>query len=148
MAEFLGYVAGLIVLLLALTMVIGYGGMLGEHGSLAMFFVSALPSLLMVAGFTYLLYSLADHLVSGVLLTFFAILALCFVGGCMYPTYVFPETLQRLSSILPVGIARADLIRAVQGKGCENAWALLGYGVGFVGAAILVRAYKIGKVRW
>lgn len=69
----------------------------------------AIPAVLMLASFSFLLYSLSSDLISGVLLQFFTALSLCFVSGCMYPVYFFPESLQKLAPWLPTGAARACL---------------------------------------
>jgi len=49
-----------------------------------------IPVILMVCSFSFLLYTLSSDLIGGVLVQFFATLALCFVSGCMYPVYFFP----------------------------------------------------------
>lgn len=147
LAELGGYGVGLAGLLCAISLVMGWAGVLPEGTSALAFFAGALPTLLMVASFTYLLYVLSDHLVGGVLLTFFGILALSFVGGCMYPIYVFPATVQRLAAVLPTGIARESVVACIQGNGPGRVWALLAYSAGFVGLAVMVRGCKTEKIR-
>lgn len=85
--------------------------------------VNVLSVLLMAAALSYLLYSLASDLISGVLLQFFLSVAMCFVSGCMYPVYFFPQELQRLSAMFPTGIARSQLAGIFTG---HFDWANLG----------------------
>lgn len=62
---------------------------------------------------SYLLYNLVTDLVSGVLLQFFLTTALCFVSGCMYPTFFFPVGVQEAAKWLPPAAARTLLSTAV-----------------------------------
>lgn len=147
LAEFGGFFAGLAVLLSAVALIIDLAGMLLGTASAWSLFFGALPALLMIAALIYLLFSLSDHLLGGVLLTFFAVLALCFVGGCMYPVFVFPVTVQRLAAVLPSGLARESVTACIQGQSPSDVWALLGYSTGFLALAIGIRSYKTGKIR-
>lgn len=88
------------------------------------------PVTLTVAAFSYWLTCLAKDPVSGTLLQFFVGLALCFVSGCLYPTWFFPVSVQRLAAILPAGLAR-DLLSGNAGAllpllGWAAAFAALG----------------------
>lgn len=147
LAEFGGYVAGLSVLLAAVAAVIGFAGVMPEGIAAWKVFFGALPALVMIAALTYLLYSLSDHLIGGVLLTFFTVLALCFIGGCMYPISVFPVTVQSLAAVLPSGVARQSVTACIQGEAPTDIWALLGYSAAFLAIAAAVRSRKTGKVR-
>lgn len=147
LAEFGGYVAGLSVLLAAVAAVIGFAGVMPEGIAAWKVFFGALPALVMIAALTYLLYSLSDHLIGGVLLTFFTVLALCFIGGCMYPISVFPVTVQSLAAVLPSGLARQSVTACIQGEAPTDIWALLGYSAAFLAIAAAVRSRKTGKVR-
>ncbi len=147
LAELGGYGMGLATLLSGVSVIIGVGGLLPEGVSGWSLFVGALPALLMVATLTYLLFSLSDHLIGGVLLTFFGVLALCFVGGCMYPISVFPLSVQRIAAVLPSGLARQSLTACVQGTAPTDVGGLLGYSAAFLALAIFVRGRKTGKIR-
>ena len=97
---------------------------------------------------SFLLYELTSNLISGVLLQFFALLALCFVSGCFYPVTFFPEPVQTLAAYLPTGIARTQLAESFVGvMHMDGALMLLVYGVIFFGAAVLVRKGKVAFVR-
>lgn len=147
-AEFGGYLAGLALLLASVCLVLRRSGLLPEEISGVSLFFGALPALFAIGALSYLLYAVSDHLISGVLLTFLVTLALCFVGGCMYPVTIFPESIQGLAAVLPSGIARQSLTGYFMGVDGGGQWALLGYGAGFLAAATAIRGYKAGKVSW
>lgn len=147
LAEFGAYFVGLGLLLAAVAWVLGQSGLLPEGVSGWKLLLLALPALFAIAGLSYLLYSLTDHLISGVLLAFFVTLVLCFVGGCMYPVTIFPEKVQALAGVLPSGLARQRLTACFMGQEASGFWPLLGYGAGFVTVATAIRSYKVGKVQ-
>lgn len=147
LAEFGGYALGMTVLFAAVSVVFRFCGMLTGNTAVWVLFVGGMPAVLMVAALTYLLYSLSDHLIGGVLLTFLGVLALCFVGGCMYPIHVFPLTLQQISLVLPSAIARESVTACIQGSRPTHVGALLGYSAVMLVLAVAVRSHKVGKVR-
>ena len=147
-AEFAAYFAGLALLFAAVTLVVHRNGLVTEGVSGWVLFFGALPALLTIASLSYLLYAISDHLISGVLLAFFTTLALCFIGGCMYPVNIFPESLQRLAAVLPSGMARARLTGCYMGAEGASSWGLWGYSAGFLAIATAIRGYKAGKVNW
>ncbi len=145
-AEFGGYAAGMALLLGAVTLVVRFSGLLPAETAGWHLFFGALPSVLVIAALSYLMYALSDHLISGVLLAFFATVVLCFIGGCMYPVQIFPESVQRLAAVLPSGLARQSVTGCYMGTGAGNQWALMGYGAAFLILAAAIRGYKAGKV--
>lgn len=108
--------------------------------------VNMLPVLMMAAAMSFLLCSLSSDLISGVLLQFFVTAAMCFVSGCMYPVYFFPERVQRLAALLPTGIARSQLACIITG---EFSWSgvavLVGFSAVFVAVGAAVQARGAGK---
>lgn len=147
LAEFAAYVAALLMLLAFIAPVLRFSGLLPEETGGLSLFVCALPTLLMAAALTYCLYILSDHLIGGVLLTFFAVIVLGFAGGCMYPIQVFPAAMQRLAAVLPSGIARRSLTACFMGESPSGILALLGFSAACLAIAMAVRSYKMGKVR-
>ena len=148
LAEFGAYFAGLTLLFAAVTVVVHKSGLMTAGVSGWSLFIGALPALFTITTLSYLLYSLSDHLIGGVLLAFFTTLALCFIGGCMYPADIFPESVQRLAAVLPTGLARMRLIGCYMGEKGREIWGLWGYGAGFLALATAIRGYKAGKVNW
>lgn len=144
------YVLGVLVLVLVVLSV----GLMAAGDALRQVDVAdvllrSLPVLLVVCGFSFMLYALCGDLISGVLLQFFAAVAMCFVSGCMYPVYFFPVSVQRMAAWLPAGLARSQLAGCITG---EQDWGtillLLGYTVLFcaVGTVARVRAVKEARV--
>ena len=146
-AEFIAYLLTMLLLLIAMTLVLKFGKMLPENVALWKLFLGILPTLLMITTLSYCVYTLSDHLISGVLLNFFLVIVLCFVGGCMYPIQVFPDVMQTVSAILPTGIARSSLTGCLLGADASGSIALLGYSAAFFAIALGARAYKTGKVQ-
>lgn len=147
LAEWVAYLAMLLLLLAVVAAVLQLGGLLAEGVSGWDAFVGALPVLVMAAALSYCMYSLSDHLISGVLLSFIAMLGLCFLGGCMYPIQFFPLTVQHLGAVLPTGIARERLIGCFMGTDVEGTLPLLGYSAAFMAIAVAARACRAGSVR-
>lgn len=135
LCEFSAYCGGILTSVLVL-------GLFAKMHLKDLTLLPAVPAVLMVASFSFLLYILSTNLISGVLLQFFAALSLCFVSGCMYPVYFFPESVQKIAPWLPTGAARAQMSACF---GDEGSLALvLGYTLLFcvLGAAIRVHRIK------
>ncbi len=107
-----------------------------------------IPVVIAMGTLSFLVYEVTTNLISGVLLQFFALLALCFVSGCFYPVTFFPDSVQTLAAYLPTGIARTQLAESFAGiSHLGGTWMLLGYGGVFFGAAVLIRKAKVAFVR-
>lgn len=143
------YMLGILTLVLVLLAGTALAGdALGEI-NLGDVLLRSLPVLLLVCSFSFMLYALCADLISGVLLQFFAVVAMCFVSGCMYPVYFFPVSVQKLAAWLPAGLARSHLAGCFTGEqNWETVLLLLGYSVLFcaVGTAARVRAVKEARV--
>ena len=99
-----------------------------------------LPVVIMAASFGFFLCGLSRDLISGVLVHFFGVIALCFVSGCMYPVTFFPERVQSLVAWLPTGIAQAQLSTCFTGRSPQtHTLRLLAYSAAFVIIGILIR---------
>jgi len=95
---------------------------------------------LLCAAMSFCLYQLTAQLLSGVLLQFFVTVAMCFLCGCMYPVFFFPEGLQKLGAWLPAGLARSLLAGCVTGDFPISLWLTsLGYCLVFLCASRLAR---------
>ena len=78
---------------------VGFFPLLWRMGAVTFFFASM----------SYLIYTLATDLIGGVLVQFFLSTALCFVGGCLYPVYFFPVSVQEAAAWLPSAMGRTLL---------------------------------------
>ncbi len=110
------------------------------HGGLV---IGAALVAFMAAGLAFMLFSACRELISGVVLEFLTVAATCFVSGCMYPIYFFPDVVQRMAPYLPTGAARQLLAGCLAGHvSAADALIVLLYGAAFaaVGCAIRCRA--------
>lgn len=103
---------------------------------------TALPVVVMMAAWSFFLFSLAKELVSGVLLVALLSLALCFAGGCMYPASFFPDAVRQAARFLPTGLAMEQLSCCVTGGQGSGFWLLL-YSAGF---AALTWLHRVGSI--
>ncbi len=64
-----------------------------------------IPIVLVITAFQFLLYELVSGLINAVLLQFTAVIVLGYISGCFYPIYFLPNAVQRVASVLPIGIS-------------------------------------------
>ena len=67
------------------------------------FIFKLIPVCMVVSAMQLLLYELTDNLLNAVVLQFVVTISLGYISGCFYPSYFFPESVQKLSALLPVG---------------------------------------------
>lgn len=67
------------------------------------FVFKLIPVCMVISAMQMLLYELTDNLLNAVVLQFVAAISLGYASGCFYPSYFFPESVQKLSALLPVG---------------------------------------------
>lgn len=142
------FVVYLVGILCVIAVLLGIAAGTGWVDVTAGVILSWIPIVIAMGAVSFLLYELTTNLISGVLLQFFALLALCFVSGCFYPVSFFPDSVQTLAAYLPTGIARSQLAASFAGvMEAGGALMLLGYGGVFLGAAVLIRKAKVAFVR-
>ncbi|MBQ7160377.1 MAG: ABC transporter permease [Clostridia bacterium] len=71
---------------------------------------------LTVSAMQFFLYEITDGVISGVLLQFLVAVGMGYVTGCLYPSYFFPEGVQKVGALLPSGAAKTFLASFVAGK--------------------------------
>lgn len=143
-AEFIGYtlfLGTMICLLVAIAAPqIGFPGV-------SQWLPAVLPVVLALSSLSFMLYTCADHIISGMLTYFFSTLALCFVSGCLYPVFFFPVTLQKLAAWLPAGLARTQLSGCLTGNTPDyGGLYLICYSILFLTVSGLVRCRRIKGV--
>lgn len=107
-----------------------------------------LPALIMIASFGFMLYSFLDNIVSGTLLQFFATIAMCFIGGCMYPISFFPDSARRLAQYLPHSLARDSVSDFLIGQvTIRTALLLIVYAIIFVSVAVACFSLRVRKAK-
>lgn len=145
LCDFAVYMLGLLAIAMIVLLMIVFRP--DAHVSLRMILL-CLPALFALGAMSFLMYEAVTDLVSGVLLQFFITLALCFVSGCLYPIAFFPDSVQKLSSVLPTGLARMQMADCILGRtSVQTTAALLGFGCLFLALAVLIRKIRVAGVR-
>lgn len=68
--------------------------------------IKFIPAIALITSLQYLLYQLADSIISGVLVQFISAVVLGYLSGCFYPISFFPDAIRLVSDLLPTGMAR------------------------------------------
>ncbi len=111
-------------------------------GALLGFALQLIPVVLMVAAFAFLVFELCGNLVVGMLWQFLLSLALCYLGGCLYPLYAFPQAVQDTAIYLPSAMAQEYLSACLVGN--VGSWAgVVLYAVAFVALAAVIRHVRV-----
>lgn len=109
-----------------------------------MILIKVIPAFLVITALQFLLFEISSALVSGVLLQFGVAVSLGYISGCFYPIYFFPESVQKLSEVLPSGLARTHISNILCNEnGLGSLGYLLIYFLAFTFITILVRRFKI-----
>lgn len=138
----LGAYACVLLLCILLPLIgLSFTGVLPEQLRFLRGIAALLPIVLLTAAQSLFLYETARQLLSGIVLNFLVSLLVCFLGGCLYPVWFFPDSLQMIAPWLPGGMARLWLTGIAAGQ--LNAAALLGIfgsaALFFIAAAVLRR---------
>ena len=150
LCEYIAYAVAVFVLLaivlavLPLFMRESVAGLPGGT-QLLWFAVELLPVVITVTAFGFLVFELAGNVVSGVLLQFFLTLALCYVSGCLYPLYVFPQSVQTVAVFLPTAMAREHLTACLMDAptAIQPLIGMFAYTVAFLVLTMVVRHRRI-----
>ena len=78
--------------------------------------LSFLVITLVMCAFAYLMFQLADDMVGGILLYFFVTLGTCFISGCIYPIYFFPDSIRNIAQYMPHGVCRSAISHCILGQ--------------------------------
>lgn len=147
-AEFFLYFSSLLTLALAAVLLIHASDVLKGYNLGPGAVLKLLPVVLCVAAWSYLCYEISRNIVGGVLLLFLSAVVMAFVGGCMYPAYFFPESLQTIGSILPAGAARLQIAGCLTGADTtQSSYLLMGYSALFLALAVAARIYAVRSDR-
>ncbi len=107
--------------------------------------LSLFPCILMISALQFALYELTSGIVSGVLAQFAMSAALGYISGCFYPHYMFPQSIQRLASLLPSGIT-FEFLRSNIALRNNNAWgACLLYTAAFLIVSVMARHKRLSE---
>ena len=109
-----------------------------------LFIIKLLPVIVMITLIQYTIYEVVTNNISAILLQFILTVVMGYFSGCFYPTYFFPDILQIVSGVLPVGAAFTYIRQAMSGTMSFSAVALIiGYAVLFSGITVFIKRRKI-----
>ncbi len=107
----------------------------------------SIPIVIMLSAFNIMMFEFSNNIVSGLLLHFFAAIGLCYISGCMYPIYAFPDIIEKIANFLPTGIARSYMASCFTYEDSFGKFVgLLIYSALFFGIAWFMRFRKTVKI--
>lgn len=109
------------------------------------FLAVLLPVAAMFAALQLFLYELVTGVVSQILLQFICGIGMGYLSGFFYPSAFFPESMQRIGSLLPTGAALRYVDENVAGKTSASGLYVLLYLVLFLILSVLVRRDRIRR---
>ena len=137
------YIAFALIMLFNVALLLGVGSFFLKLEAVSAFF-ALIPVVLLVTSIQFLLYELTDNYISGVFVQLFTAIACSYISGFFYPIYSLPEFFQKLSRVLPTGVAFEYLKEMVKGNSGEealrNVWV---YVLVFMTASAVMRMYKM-----
>ncbi len=108
--------------------------------------VKLVPAIFALTAVQFLLYELVSGMINSVLVQFAIAAVLGYLGGCFYPIYFFPETVQRFSAVMPTGVAFNYFSGLLTGNTNKDALTLCAiYGVGALLFSALIRRGAIKR---
>lgn len=111
---------------------------------LAEFVACAAVGALCICALQFLIYEAVSGIINQIIIQFAGFTGLCYICGCFYPISFFPQSVQVISGLLPVGIVREYLAACLAGRH-EPALVLgiLAYTVIFISLSALIRKSRI-----
>lgn len=112
------------------------------------FVVMMLPVIVMITAMHTAFYELVSGTVSRILVLFLLAVGLGYISGCFYPSYFFPETVQKIASVLPTGVGFTYIKRLMSETLTfwDFMWTVL-YTSGFLAVALFARNRRIAGER-
>lgn len=102
-----------------------------------------IPAIMLFTSFQMLVYECISSRVA--VITFQVVFAIIFgyLSGCFYPEYFFPETMQKIMNVLPVGVGFSYFKEAMNtGVSSVTALLTLGYCIAFSAFTVMARKIK------
>lgn len=115
-------------------------------GELAVFYIRLIPVAAAFASMQFFLYESVSGMVNSILLQFVVCIGMAYLGGCFYPSGMFPDALKRIGEILPSGLAlRYADVGLSGGIALSAGVGLLLYLTVFLGLSAFVRGIRIQR---
>ena len=108
------------------------------------FAIKLIPVIIMFTAMQFMIYEIFNNVISSVLVQFIVSVGLGYLSGCFYPNTFFPESVQKITSLLPTGagFSYAGKMLVEEPLG-EELPIICMYIVLFVLITISVRNYKL-----
>lgn len=108
------------------------------------FIIKLLPVIIVITMMQFAFYEIIKNPVASVLMQFILAIVLGYFSGCFYPNYFFPEIIQKIALLLPVGAGFSYARKVMSGSVPFTDFCVLAiYIVLFFKTAALARKYKI-----
>ncbi len=109
-------------------------------------FVRLLPAFLVLALWQFFLYETVHSVAAALMLQFLSALLMCYVSGYFYPSEFFPEVMQKAGNVLPAGLWKDSMLRALSGEPLGGCYGLcLLYGCFLLFLLVILRNGRIRK---
>lgn len=117
------------------------------HTSIAdalLFILKIMPAVIMLLLMQFAIYEWIPNPIAAILLQFIIAISMGYISGIFYPAYFFPEAVQKLATVLPVGACFGLMRKALADTLAINDYALISlYAVLFFGLAVFARQRRI-----
>lgn len=108
------------------------------------YLIKILPVIVMITAMQYAIYELVPNTIAAILTQFIFIVVLGYISGCFYPNYFFPDIVQDISELLPVGAGFSYMRKAMTGLPSLRDFApVAGYILAFFALSYHSKKYKI-----
>lgn len=108
------------------------------------YIIKILPMIIMFTLMQMTIYEVSKNMVTALLMQFIITIVLGYVSGCFYPSYFFPEIVQRVAKVLPIGAGFSYIRKALTGlPSLIDFMLVFGYSGIFFTLLVMAREHKI-----
>ena len=109
-----------------------------------LFILKIMPAVIMLLLMQLAIYEWIPNPIAAILLQFITAIGMGYVSGIFYPAYFFPEAVQKIAAVLPIGTCFGFMRKVLADAVAINDYALISlYAVLFFGLAVLARHRRI-----
>ena len=154
LCEYVGYFFITFITLLLIFVTFGFVLSFGDFGIRELagadmlfcigFVIKLIPVAVMFTAMHFMIYEIFSNIISSVLVQFIISVVLGYMSGCFYPNTFFPESVQKITSLLPSGAGFSYAGKMLTEEQLDGELCIiLGYALLFILTAICVRNYKL-----
>lgn len=153
LAEYLSYLAITLVTFMTIFLLGGYALQYFRTGIRELevlytfdyftLFIKLIPVIIMFTALQFMLYESVSSYVGIILVQFVFALGSGYICGCLYPSYYFPEAVQKFASFLPTGVGVSYARTTLSGNtDIKTLFATIGFSVCFLFLSIAIRKHR------